>query len=69
MNLAELLVPAGTELAVKLLIWFAMCSERASMLRLNVDATLAVPVLLKMMCSSPCVGAANVGFFSVKERR
>ena len=47
---------------------FAMCSERALMLRLKVDATLAVPVLSKMMCSRPCVGAANDGFFGVKEQ-
>ncbi len=38
------------------------------MLRLKVDAALAVPVLSKMMCSRPCVGAANDGFFGVKER-
>ncbi len=46
----------------------ATCSERASMLRLKVDAALAVPVLSKMMCSRPCVSAANGGFFGVKER-
>jgi hypothetical protein len=34
-----------------------------------VDAALAVPVLSKMMCSRPCVGAANDGFFGVKEQR
>ena len=39
------------------------------MLRLNVDAALAVPVLSKMMCLRPCVGAVNGGFFGVKERR
>ncbi len=48
---------------------FTRCSERASMLRLKVDAALAVPVLSKMMCSRPCVGAANGGFFGVKEQR
>ncbi len=46
---------------------FVTCSERASMLRLKVDAAFAVPVLSKMMCSRPYVGAANGGFFGVKE--
>ena len=45
-----------------------MCSEMALTLRLKVDAALAVPALSKMICSSPCVGALNVGgFFGVKE--
>ncbi len=39
-----------------------------SIFRLKVDAALAVPVLSKIICSSPCVGAANDGFFRVKER-
>ena len=40
------------------------------MLRLNVDAALAVPVFLKMICSSPRVGTVNFGvFFGVKEQR
>jgi hypothetical protein len=29
---------------------------------------LEVPVLSKRMCSRPCVGAVNKGFFGVKER-
>ena len=49
--------------------WFTMCSERALTLRLKVDAALAVLMLSKMMCSSPCVGTANVGFFGVKEQK
>ncbi len=47
---------------------FAICSEMASILRLKVDAALAVPLLSKIICSSPCVGTANDGFFGVKER-
>ncbi len=38
---------------------FVTCLEMASRLRLMVDTTLAVPTLLKIMCSRPCVGAAN----------
>ncbi len=49
--------------------WFVTCSERASMLRLKVDAALTVPVLSKMMSPRPCVGAANDGFFGMKEWR
>ena len=48
---------------------FAMCSERALMLRLKVDAALAVPMLSKMMCLRPCMGAANGGFFGVNKWR
>ncbi len=47
---------------------FAMCLEMALMLRLKVDAALAVPVLSKMMCSRPCMDTANDGFFGVKEQ-
>ncbi len=43
--------------------------EMASMLRLNVDAALVVPVLTKMVCSRPCIGAGNVVFLGVKEQR
>ncbi len=46
-----------------------MCLEMASILRLKVNAALSVPVLSKIMCSMPCVGAANDGFFGVKEQR
>jgi hypothetical protein len=48
--------------------WFTTCSEMALRLRLKVDAALAVPVLSKIMCLRPCMGAANEGFFRVKER-
>jgi hypothetical protein len=48
---------------------FAMCLEIASMLRLNVDVALAIPVLLKIMCSRPCIGAASVVFFEMKDWR
>ena len=39
------------------------------MLRLKVDSALAVTVLSKMMCSSPCVDAANVGLLGMNERQ
>jgi hypothetical protein len=44
---------------------FATCSEMASRLRLKVDGTLTL--FSKIMCSRPCVGAANEGYFGVKE--
>ena len=43
---------------------FVTCLEMASMFRLKVDAALAVPVFLEMICLRPCMGAANAGFLS-----
>ncbi len=48
--------------------WVAICSEMALTLRLNVDAALAVPLLSKMICLRPCMGAANAGFLGWKDQ-
>ncbi len=41
----------------------------ASMLGLEVDASLAVLLLSKMICSRPCVGTVNAGFLGWKEQQ
>ncbi len=47
---------------------FATCLKMALMLRLNVDAALAVPMLSKMICLRPCMGAANASFLVWEEQ-
>ncbi len=41
---------------------FATCSDMALILRLNVDAALALSVLSKMICLRPYMGIANASF-------